>query len=617
MSTEARRRGARRHWPALVLGAALLAGLPARAGGPATPAAQATGPVPAEVPAEVPADRVLHVEIPAAETTLDPAAIQDLYSCQIASALFEGLLTYDYLARPARIVPLLAASLPEVSDAGRTLLFHLRLGVRFAPDPAFGGHARVVRASDVAFTLLRLMDPALHSPYTFLLDGKVVGLDALVRSAREAHRPIDYAAHIPGLEVLDDQTLRIRLNAPDPNFLHALAQPNLAIMAPEVVQAYGSSIGEHPVGTGPYRLSRWVHASALTLDANPVYRERHWDFDPGSDPQLQALAGSMQGKRIPALPRVEIKVIEEPQSAWLAFQRGELDLLFMNPKLAPVVLREGRLRPELLARGVHLSRTVRLEINYHYLNLQDPMIGGRDPAHIALRRAILMVQDEDAFIRVILKGEAVRLRYPIPPCVVGSDPEYASLLEYDPATANALLDAYGFRPGADGWRRQPDGSPLLMHYWRQHESDTRDYEELFKRGLDQIHVRMEGRTVPFPDLLKAERDCQVTSRLGVWGADYPDGDNFMQMFYGPNTGANNLSCFQDPEWDAWYRQTHALPAGPERDALYHRMARRLEVLGAIKVSHARMFNMLMQPRVQGFRKSLIEQIAEWPFVDLH
>jgi ABC-type transport system substrate-binding protein len=579
----------------------------------------AAAPMAATVPTERPEPdprRVLHVEIPAAETTLDPQVLQDLYSGEIASTLFEGLLSYDYLARPARIVPLLAESLPEVSDAGRTLLFRLRRDVLFADDPAFGGQVRSVRASDVVFTLTRLMDPVLHSPYTFLLEGKVVGLDALAKAAAAAHRAIDYQASIPGLEAVDEHTVRIRLNAPDPDFLHGLAQPNLGIVAPEVVRRYGSAVGEHPVGTGPYVLSRWVHASAITLDANPRYRVRTWDFDPGDDLDARRVAAQMRGKRIPALPRVEIKVIEEPQSAWLAFQRQELDLLFMNPKLAPVVLRDGQLTPELKARGYQLSKTVRPEITFNYLNIRDPVVGGMDAAHIALRRAILMAQDDQEFIRVIRKGEAIHSPYVIPPGVIGHDPHYRGLLEFDPDGANVLLEAFGYLRGSDGFRRQPDGAPLVIHYWRQHEGDTRDFEELFKRDLERIHIRSEGRTVPFPDLLKAERDCQVTIRLGAWIADYPDGDDFMQLFYGPNIGANNLSCFKNDEWDALYRRSHAMEAGPERDALYHRMARMLEVYGIAKVSHTRIFNMVMQPRVLGFRKTQVEAIAEWPFLDL-
>ncbi len=256
------------------------------------------------------------------------------------------------------------------------------------------------------------------------------------------------------------------------------------------------------------------------------------------------------------------------------------------------------------------------EILFNYLNTTDPMVGGMDPAHIALRRAILMAQDDTAFIQVIRKGQAVHKPYPIPPGVVGHDPDYRSMLEYDPLAANRLLDAYGFRRGADGWRTQPDGRALSVRYWRQNEGESREFEELYKRGLDQIHVHFEGHAVPFPDLLKAERGCQVTTRLGAWIADYPDGDDFMQLFYGPNTHANNLACFQNAEWDAMYRKSVTLVPGPERDALYHRMARMLETLGVAKVSHTRLHHMLLQPKVVGFRKSMVSAVAEWPFVDL-
>ncbi len=593
----------------LVLGVMLALG--------AMPAAAAAAPATAAAPAQMAAEKVLHVEIPVPETTLDPEALQDLYSAELVSAVFEPLLTYDYLARPARLVPDVAAAMPEISADGKTWTFHLRQDVAFAPDPVFAGRRRVVQAADVAFTLRRLLDPAIHSPFSFLLEGKIVGLDAAVKRAREAHQPFDYTAPVAGLEVLDAFTLRVHLNAPDVNFGHALAQPNLGILAPEVVRAYGDQIGGHPVGTGPYRVTHWTRGAALTLEANPNYRDRRWDFDPGQDPAAQALAKEMHGKRIPAIGRVEVRVIPEQQSALLAFRSGALDVLYLQNKVAPVVLNgQGQLKPEYVRLGIRHEVITDPEILFNYLNPADPMVGGMDPAHIALRRAILMVQDDTAFIRVIRKGQAVHVPYPIPPGVVGHDPTYRSLLEYNPAQANRLLDAYGFRRGADGWRTQPDGGPLVVRYWRQSEGETREYEELYKRGLDQIHVRFEGHPVPFPDLLKAERGCQVTTRLGAWIADYPDGDDFMQLFYGPNAHANNLACFQNAEWDALYVQSTRLTPGPERDALYHRMARMLETLGVAKVSHTRLHHMLTQAFVQGYRKSLISGIAEWPYLDL-
>ena len=569
--------------------------------------AQASGP---------PADRILHVELPTAETTLDPAAIEDGPTTQIASALFEGLVTYDYLARPTRIVPLLATALPEVSTDGRTLRFHLRSDVRFADDPAFHGTPRFLKASDVAFTLMRLVDPVLHSPSTYLLDGRIEGLDALAKAAVAAHRGIDYGARIPGLQVLDAHTLQIRLTRPDPLFLHALAQPALGILAPEVVQHYAESIGEHPVGTGPYVLQRWVHGSELVLDANPVYRVRHWDFVPDADPGRQHIAAVMQGKRIPAIPEIDIKVIEESQTAWLTFQQGGLDILLANSKLAPVLLRDGRLRPQIAARGYQLARSIRPEIMYHYLNVRDPVVGGMDAPHLALRRAILMALDGTEFIRVIRHGEAIPLDYLIPPGITGHDPDYRPLLRFDPAAANRLLDAFGYRPGPDGWRTTPAGKPLIIPYWRTTEGDTRDFEELFRRDLARIHLKVAGRAAPFGELLKAERDCQVTGRLNSWTADYPDGDDFLQLFYGPNIQANNSTCFQDRDWDALYEQSQRLSPGPERDRIYHRLVRTLELDGVIRMSHARVANVVLQPRVQGYQRSLMESLAEWPYLDL-
>ncbi len=567
-------------------------------------------------PAEA-SPKVLNVEIPVPETTLDPAAIQDLYSAQMASVIFEGLLGYDYLARPAKLVPLLADGMPEISDGGKQWLVHLRHGVRFAPDEALGNKPREVHASDVVFTLERLLDPEVHSPFSFLLEGKIVGLDAAARRAADQHAHFNYQAPVAGLQVIDDYTLRIQLNAPDVNFGHALAQPNLGIVAPEVVRHYGDQIGGHPVGTGPYRLVRWVRGSALSFEANPVYRKRLWNFDPGTDPEARRIASRMQGHAIPAVPRVEVRVIAEQQSALLAFRKGELDILYLQNKLAPVALDgRGALKPDLRKLGVQHEVTTEPEILFNYLNVEDPLVGGMAPERIALRRAILMAQDDEAFIRVIRKGQAVHLPYPVPAGVVGHDPAYRSLLEYDPAAANALLDAFGYRPGADGFRRTPQGQPFAVRYWRQSEGETREFEELYKRGLDQIHVHFEGHPVPFPDLLKAERACQVTTRLGAWIADYPDGDDFMQLFYGPNTHANNLACFQNAEWDAMYRKSVTLVPGPERDALYHRMARMLETLGVAKVSHTRLHHMLLQPKVVGFRKSMVSAVAEWPFVDL-
>ena len=103
--------------------------------------------------------KVLRHVFPAAETGFDPAGVQDLYSATIEQMLFETLLTYDYLARPSKLVPLTAEALPEVTDDGKTYTVRVRKGIYFIDDPVFKGRKRELTAADYAYSLKRLIDP--------------------------------------------------------------------------------------------------------------------------------------------------------------------------------------------------------------------------------------------------------------------------------------------------------------------------------------------------------------------------------------------------------------------------------------------------------------------------
>jgi ABC-type transport system substrate-binding protein len=94
--------------------------------------------------------------------------------------------------------------------------------------------------------------------------------------------------------------------------------------------------------------------------------------------------------------------------------------------------------------------------------MQDPVVGGLGKEKIALRRAMAMSYDVAEEIKVIRNGQAVEAHYPIPPGVVGHEPNYKSSVKYDPAGANALLDRFGYKKGADGYRTLPDGKPFTI-----------------------------------------------------------------------------------------------------------------------------------------------------------
>ncbi len=447
----------------------------------------------------------------------------------------------------------------------------MRKGIYFAGDPAFKGAKRELTALDYAYSIGRFLDPKNRSPYAFLYEG------------------------IAALQTPDRYTLVIRLKHADLNFAHVLAFALSGAVAREAIEAYGDDAASHPVGTGAFRLKRYVRSSKIVLEANPGYRERIW-----------------QGKRQPMIGGVEISIMEETQSRWLAFQRGETDIEYQLWDVAPTYMTDdGKLRPEFVRRGIQLDRTVDPEITYLYFNMQERIgeapnpVGGFGKERIALRRAIAMSYKVDDQIRIIRKGQAVRAEYPVPPGVAGHDPGYRSLIPYDPRAANALLEKFGYRKGPDGYRRQPDGAPLVIRNASSPTERDRQFDELLKRSLDSIGVRLEIQKERFPELLKLEKQCRLMTRM----------DNFMQLLYGPNINESNNACYRSEEFDRRYEKSRRLADGPERDRLYHEMTRRMEVDTVWLLADSRIRNALQQPQVVGFTKHPVLH-AEWLYLDL-
>ena len=563
----------------------------------------------------------LRITFMAAETGFDPVKISDYYSGTVIEAIFDPLLTYDYLARPAKLVPNAAEALPEITETGRTYTLKIRQGIYFADDPAFKGKKRELTAEDYAYSIRRFLDPKNRSPYSFLFEGKIAGLDELAAQAKKSGR-FDYDAKIPGLEVRDRYTLRIRLTETDFNFSHVLAFSLTGAVAREVVEAYGDDINSHPVGTGPYLLGKYVRSSKIVLMANPHYRGKTWDFAAGDDPLDREIVARMKGKRLPLIGTVEISIMEETQSRWLAFEQGETDLEYQLWEVAPKFMTaNGKLKAEFVRRGIRLDRSVDPEIIYTHFNMQDTIggepnpLGGFSRERIALRRAIAMAYRIDDHIRIIRKGQAVKAEYPIPPGVAGHDPDYKSSIQYDPRAANALLDRFGYKKGPDGYRSRPDGRPLVIDFWSIPIERDRQFDELMQRSLDAIGIRIKIHKERFAELIKLDKQCRLMMRNSAWIADYPDGDNFMQLLYGPNTGQSNGSCYRSPEFDRLYEQSRLLPDGPARNRLYHDMTRLMEVHTAWILADSRYRNVLLQPHVVGYKKHPVTH-AEWLYIDV-
>ena len=561
--------------------------------------------------------KVLRTAFSIAETSFDPIIAWDAASSSVVEEISEPMLEYEYLARPVKLAPLTLERLPEVSDRGATYLCRIRKGIFFAPDPAFKGKPRELVAADYVYSLKRLLDPALRSPWTWVIEGKLAGGDELQAAAKKSGK-LDYNAPLPGLEVVDRYTLRIRLKQPDYNFPYVLAMPATAVVPREVVEAYGNDFGAHPVGTGPYLLKEYQRSNRIVLEANPGFRKVVFDEPVPANQGDAAIARALRGKLLPAIGRIEISIIEEQQPRWLAFLKREIDYLQPFPlDFVGELLDDGKLKPALAAKGIHHELLLRPNTWWEYFNMEDPVVGGYTPEKVALRRAIGMAFNTEEFIRVLFKGRAIPAQGPIPPDIAGYDATHKTQAQiYDPAAARALLERFGYKDrDGDGYRELPDGKPLVIERWSTPISRDRQIDELWKKNMDAIGIRMVFKKDRLPELRKMGRAGKVQTRQDGWNADYPDAENYMQLLYGPNIGQANDSRFSLPEFDRLYEQARRLPDSPERTKLYDRMTDLVIAYAPWKLTHHLLEDHVIQSWVIGYKPHPIRADI-WKYLDI-
>jgi ABC-type transport system substrate-binding protein len=564
------------------------------------------------------APKVLRYAFEIAETSFDPQFISDVYSNIANQGMFDAPLAYDYLARPMKLRANTAAALPEVSADGTVFTVRIKPGIYFQDDPVFNGRKRELTAADYVYSMKRVLDPRVKASQIAELEPYVVGAAEAVASARKANR-FDYDAPIEGLKALDRYTFRVRLKAPNHVFVYNFADCRVACaVAREVVEKYGADIGSHPVGTGPYRLVFWKRSAKMVFERNPAFREEYFDAEPpADDADGQAVLAQMRGKRLPLVDRIEVAVIEETQPRWLSFLNEEMDLLFLLPEeFAYQAIPNNRLAPSLAKRGIRMQQVPALEITYSFFNMTDPVVGGYTPERVALRRAICLAYKVSDEIAIIRKGQAIPADTPYAPGVAGYAPGFRTASgEYDVARANALLDMYGYRDvDGDGYREMPDGSPLVLRRSSTPIARDAQIDELWKRSMDDIGIRLEIVKAKWPDLLKAARLHRVQFWALGESATSPDADTFLANLYTPNDG--NLASFSLPAYDALYEKARTLPDGAERTHVYQEMARIIAAYAPWKINVHRIRTDMWYPALIGYRKSPMAQYNFWKYLDI-
>ena len=517
----------------------------------------------------------LRVGADIAEVGFDPPRVSDRTSVTINAHIFEAPLRYDHLARPPQLRLQTAAAMPEVSDNYTRFVFRIRPGIFFPDHPAFKGQKRELVAADYVYSIQRYYDPATRSPTLFHYENAgLIGLSERRKKAIDEKKPFDYDTPVEGLRVLDRYSFEIRTSRPAPRLPFVLASPAIAgALAREVVEQDPTTIGERPVGTGPFKVGAWTRGARLVLERNQHQEWRRYEAEPNAgDAAGEALAARFRGRNLPMLDRVEITIVEEAQPRWLSFLNRQIDMVALPNEFVNLAAPNGKVAPNLAKDGIQLHQEVGVSTFYTYFGMENPILGGYTPDKVALRRAIALAHDAQREIRLLRRGQGVVPQTILPPGIPGYDPAMRTeMSQHSLPRAKALLELYGYTDkNGDGWRDMPDGSPLLIKHRTETSQVNRELQQLWQKTLTSLNIRGEYSQAQWQENIKASRAGQLMMWSTGWVAALPDASYFTDVMYGPNKGQSNHARFNLPEFNALHEKQRAMPDGPERFALVQR-----------------------------------------------
>ena len=545
--------------------------------------------------------KIVHFSMSDDVKSADPATVNDALSVEMTGNIFEGLVTYSYLGPVDHIEPLLAEALPEISKDEKTYTFKIKSGVLFQDHKAFnGGKGREVTAEDFIYALKRVGDPRLSSANWWTFDGLIVGFnewrDALEKSASQdaKARQALFEKPIAGLSATDAHTLVLKLTRPYPQLLYVLAMPHSVVVAREVVEARGPEVGNDPIGTGPFRLKEWIRGSKISLEKNPTFRQDVYPSN-ATDEEKQLGLAAAAGKKVPFIDELHWDIIKEEQPRWLKFRRGDLDESGVpKESFLEVVDASGQLQPDFKKANIQLQREMSLTTWWIEFNLKDPLLG----KNIKLRQALSMAFDRKRALELLYNNRGILISSLLPISLEGARDLPPAPFDTNIEKAKKALSEAGY----------PDGKnlPELTFDLRGPGTNARQLGELIIENFSKIGVKCKLLQNSFPEALEKARSGRFQLMLGGWSADYPDSENFLQLFYGKNAASGtNTSAFINPAYDKLYEQIRTQRQSPAREKAIRQMNDLLTQEVPVIFFYQATDYRLSQPRLKNYKHHLL------------
>ncbi len=559
---------------------------------------------------------------------LDPARSYTEPEWGIIAQIYESPLQYHYLKRPYELEPLTAVALPEVhyfGKNGETLsdssdpalvaytdyIIRIKPGIYYQMHPAFvkkrdGTYryhhltlqdaeqyhtlsdfkelgTRELVAEDFVYQIKRLAEPELSSPIFGLMSRYIEGLkelrETLLRLAAEKQIKLEQdlrAFDLSGAKVIDRYRYKIRIKGKYPQFKYWLSMPFFAPVPWEVAQFYAQaglekhniSLDWYPVGTGPFLLSENNPDRRMVLLKNPQFRLEYYPTEGTKEDKQNGLLADA-GKPLPLIDKVIYTLEKEDIPQWHKFLQGYYDTSGIssdNFGSAIQLTPSGGIgvTDRLKQQGIRLQTAVAPAVWYWGFNMLDEAVGGYTDKARNLRKAISMAFDVEEFISIFMNGRGTLATGPIPPEIFGYQTE-PKVVSTNIEEARDLLKKAGVKEGTTFYLDAVvTGNPdeIANQAWLQ--------EQFAKLGL---HLVIRG--TDYNRFQEKVRLGTVQMFFYGWHGDYPDPENFLFLFYGPNSsvyheGENSVN-YNNPEYDKLFETMRAMNDTPERLAVIQKM----------------------------------------------
>jgi oligopeptide transport system substrate-binding protein len=482
--------------------------------------------------------------------SLDPVGVNDVVSAHVSHQIYDLLVDLD---SNLQLTPALAYRW-DISEDGMMYTFHLRNGVFFQDNACFpNGKGRELKASDIKFSYDRILDPRTGSLgfdyYKNYVEGAKEFIDEVNKATVENRAPSINT--VSGFIVKDDSTFQVKLKKPFGPFIYYTTLGFAYIIPHEAVEKYGKDFFQNPVGTGAFIFENWTPDLEINLKKNPNY----WKTDE-------------YGNRLPYVDHVKFRFIKDLSQQLLEFKNGNLDESYRIPtELFKEIVTETSSGAKILTpeySKYFLQRTPSLTIQYYgFLN------SGKIFNNIKVRQAFNYAVDRDKIIKYVLNGQAAGpgIYGIVPPIMPKYDSKSIKGYSFDPEKAKQLLKEAGYPNG--------DGFPEITLQINEGGGRNTQVAEAVQNMLKEVGINTKIQILQFAQHLDNIDAGRVDFfRLG-WIADYPDPENFLNLFYGKNVPDNpkdkspiNSFRYQNKKYDDLFEKAVKITDMTERYKIY-------------------------------------------------